>query len=165
MPSYEQIAWLPLCTGLTAVGLVLSWLALRRRGAAAGIRGAAWSLLPLAAYLTGAVALVWTVLSQAVSFVAGFVFSPVKWAGVVIAGLAAVLFVVSGVLRARRSAGAGPGKRAKAAPPAQPPAAGVTPGAQGAPKPVGPGRKPSGKAAADDDLSEIEEILRRRGIS
>lgn len=35
MPDYSQITWLPLCAGLTVLGLAGSWLAWRRRGAAA----------------------------------------------------------------------------------------------------------------------------------
>jgi hypothetical protein len=49
MSTYNQIAWLPLAGGLTVLGLIGSWLAWRRRGVAAGLRGVAWSLLPLAA--------------------------------------------------------------------------------------------------------------------
>ena len=55
MEGFEGVAWLPLCAGLTVVGCILSWVAWRRRGAGAGLRGIAWSLLPVAAYLTGAV--------------------------------------------------------------------------------------------------------------
>ena len=50
MSTYSQIAWLPLTAGLTLVGLIISFFVWRRRGAAAGLRGVAWSLLPLAAF-------------------------------------------------------------------------------------------------------------------
>lgn len=142
--SYGDIAWLPLCAGVTAVGLVLSFLALRRRGAAAGLRGAAWSLLPMAAYLTGALPTLWTIGTALVRFVTGLALSPMVWAGLAVTGLAAVLFVVSGVLR-RRARGRGPAPAAPA-PPADRPAV----------------ERP--RRAADDDFSEIEEILKRRGI-
>src|SRR6266581_2429927 len=59
MSTYDKIAWLPLCGGLTGLGLVLSYLAMRRRGIGAGLRGAAWSLLPIAAYLTGSIEMFW----------------------------------------------------------------------------------------------------------
>jgi len=39
--------------GVTLVGLVISWGAYRRRGAGTGMRGAALSLVPLAAAMTG----------------------------------------------------------------------------------------------------------------
>ena len=51
--SFSQIPWFFLCGGLTAVGLVGSWFALRRRDAKAALRWVAWALLPIAAYLVG----------------------------------------------------------------------------------------------------------------
>lgn len=161
--SFDQIAWLPLCAGVTGVGVVLSLLLMRRRGAAAGTRALAWSLLPAAAYLTGALPALWQVGTAVVGFFAGMVLSPVVWAGVAVAGLSAVLFLVLGVLRRRRRA---------AAPAAGASAAGGPPAAQGGgapPRPQASGaapRKavPAAKPAADDDFSDIEAILKRRGI-
>ena len=96
MSTYDKIAWLPLCAGLTGLGLVLSYIAMRRRGPGAGLRGAAWSLLPLAAYLTGAIEMFWKMGAAVGDFAKGFVFSAQVWAGIAVAGLSAVLFVVSG---------------------------------------------------------------------
>ena len=120
MSTYDKIAWLPLCGGLTGLGLVLSYIAMRRRGLGAGLRGAAWSLLPLAAYLTGAIEMFWKMGAAIGDFAKGFVFSAQVWAGIAVAGVAAVLFVVSGPLR-RRRVKQGQDKQAvgaKAAPPA-----------------------------------------------
>ncbi|GII82012.1 hypothetical protein Ssi03_00020 [Sphaerisporangium siamense] len=166
--SFDQIAWLPLCGGLTAVGLVLSFLAFRRRGAASGLRLAAWSLIPIAAYLTGALATLWKMGTAAVGFVTGLVFSPTVWAGVAVTGLAVVLYLVSGVMLGRGAARQRSGK--KAAPEPVPDAAGAPAVSAGAPtqpnRPPLPRRRPAAAAApADDDLSDIEEILKRRGIS
>src|SRR5690349_20681658 len=102
MSTYDKIAWLPLCGGLTGLGLVLSYLAMRRRGIGSGLRGVAWSLLPMAAYLTGSIEMFWKMGVAVGDFAKGFVFSPKVWAGIVLAGLAVVLFVVSGPLRRRR---------------------------------------------------------------
>ncbi len=157
MSVYSQIAWLPLCGGLTILGLIGSWIAWRRRGAVAGLRGVAWSLLPLAAYLTGAVKMLWQMGSAVSSFAASFVFSPRVWAGVFVAGLAVVLFVVSGGLRRRR------GRKPKAVSPGGP-ATGP-----GVPSPAPPGKalKPAKSKipAVDDDLGDVADILRRHGIS
>ncbi|MGJ6961808.1 cellulose synthase [Streptosporangium sp. G11] len=179
--SYEQIAWLPLCAGVTGVGLVLSFLLMRRRGAAAGLRAAAWSLLPVAAFLTGALPTVWQIGTAITGFVAGLVFNPMVWAGVGVTGLAVLLFLVSGFLRGRRlkaaASPASPASRATA-PAASAPAQSraVTPGATAvtqplpkrtpAPSPVSKaaGSRPASKPAADDDFSDIEDILKRRGI-
>src|SRR5579859_6770189 len=108
MSTYDKIAWLPLCGGLTGLGLVLSYLALRRRGVGSGLRGAAWSLLPLAAYLTGAIKMFWRMGVAIGDFATGFVFSSRVWSGIAVTGVAALLFIVSGPLRrwsVRRSKG------------------------------------------------------------
>src|SRR5208282_5053986 len=102
MSNYDKIAWLPLCAGLTGLGLVLSYLVMRRRGAGAGLRWAAWSLLPLAAYLTGSIEMFWKMGVAIGDFATAFVFSPKVWSGIAVAGLAVVLFVASGPLRRRR---------------------------------------------------------------
>uniref|UniRef100_UPI001C5E5659 cellulose synthase n=1 Tax=Nonomuraea rhizosphaerae TaxID=2665663 RepID=UPI001C5E5659 len=111
--DFNQIAWLPLCVGVTIAGLVLSFLAFRRRGAAAGMRTTAWALLPLAAYLTGALQALWTIGTTIVGFVTSLVFNPVVWAGVAVTGLSVVLFVVSGVMRGRKLARADGPRKAK----------------------------------------------------
>lgn len=159
--TYGQIAWLPLCAGLTAVGIVLSYLVFRRRGMIAGLRAIAWSLLPLAAYLIGAPRTLWDIGTAIVRFVTGLVFSPMVWAGVVLAGLSAVLFVVSGTLRGRAlSRARAQGQTAEG-------------GAAGEQAGGGPKAKPrqveqstgsAGAGAAGDDFSDIEAILKRRGI-
>ncbi|MFI6316065.1 cellulose synthase [Nonomuraea sp. NPDC050556] len=161
---FESITWLPICGGLTAVGLVFSFLAFRRRGAAAGMRLAAWSLLPVAALLTGALSALWVVGSTIVGFVTSLVFNPVVWAGVAVTGLSVVLFVVSGVMRARKLARADAITAAPAAPAADKP---------GRAAPARPVQQPAGKPAVappksrtnDDDFSDIEDILKKRGIS
>jgi hypothetical protein len=149
--TYSQFEWLPLCGGLTLLGLIISWVVWRRRGAAAGLRWAAVSLLPLAAYLTHAVKMLWQIGSAIGSFATSFIFSPQVWSGVALTGLAIVLFVVSGTMRGRaRKSGAG------ADGPAGRPAA----------APAGKALKPAkGKApAVDDDLGDVADILRRHNI-
>ena len=166
--NFTDIAWLPLCAGLTAVGVGLSYLAFRRRGVTAGLRATAWSLLPLAAYLTGALRTIWNIGAAAVGFVTGLVLSPAVWAGVVLAGLSALLFVVSGTLRGRALS------RARTARPAQ---GGAAAASERSAEPTTSKTATSktaqtGKTAprqveqpAADDFSDIEDILKRRGIS
>ncbi|WP_066368335.1 cellulose synthase [Herbidospora mongoliensis] len=158
--TFNDIAWLPLCAALTAVGVAFAFLAFRRRGAAAGLRATAWALLPLAAYLTNALQTIWNIVSAVVGFVTGLVLSPSVWAGVALAGLSVILFLVSGVLRGRtlrvgRKARTGKKEPAPATPAAKP--ADVTkPMARPAAQPV---------EAKSDDFSDIEDILKKRGIS
>jgi len=171
MSTYDKIAWLPLCGGLTGLGLVLSFIVMRRRGLGSGLRVAAWSLLPLAAYLTGAIEMFWKMGAAIGDFAKGFVFSAEVWAGIALAGLAVVLLVVSGPMR-RRSVPQGK----------SPPAAGQAAGKAGAlpaatggavaarPDPGTPAapakaRKPSKADDDDDDLGDVADILRRHGIT
>jgi hypothetical protein len=177
MSTYDKIAWLPLCGGLTGLGLVLSYLAMRRRGISSGLRGAAWSLLPMAAYLTGAIEMFWKIGVAIGDFATGFVFSTKVWSGIALAGVAVFLFFLSGGLRRRR------GVKRKKETPAAASAGGTT-----APLPAGGSRQLStrasgaastvpaqapvkarkGKAAApddDDDLGDVADILRRHGIN
>jgi len=181
--TYDKIAWLPLCGGLTGLGLVLSYLAMRRRGIGAGLRGVAWSLLPIAAYLTGAIEMFWKMGVAIGDFAKGFVFSPRVWSGIALAGLAVVLFVVSGPLRKRgvgrnedkqATESGADGTRALSQDPAgrgqlatRPVAtrrADTVPAASPA-KPSAKGRKARNADDDDDDLGDVADILRRHGIT
>jgi len=157
--TYGQIEWLPIAAGLAILGLILSFFAWRRRGVAAGLRGVAWSLLPVAAYLIGAIELLWRFGSAIASFASSFVFSPRVWAGIIVVIVSVLLFVISGRLRARarrrsggqaapKAAGAGTGTAAAAGKPGK---------AISAPK-----RQPAG--VDDDVLGDAAEVLRRHGI-
>jgi hypothetical protein len=104
-------------------------------------------------------------------FAKGFVFSAEVWAGIAVAGVAFVLFVVSGPLR-RRQVTRGQDKRAAGATAAAPgrelstraaPAAAPAPAKpQGAPVKARKGKNPPDD---DDDLGDVEDILRRHGIT
>ncbi len=160
MSTYNSISWLPLAGGLTLVGLIISGGAGRRRGAAAGLRGVAWSLLPLAAYLTGAIKMLWQMGSAIGTFASSFVFSPRVWAGVIVAGAAVVLFLVaSGLRRVSKGRSGGQDQSAKAAKPAKP-------GSPAQPTQPGKALKPAAKknSAQDEDLGDAAEVLKRMGI-
>jgi hypothetical protein len=168
MSKYYLIDWFPLCGGLTLVGIILSWFAWRRRGAAAGLRGVAWSLLPLAAYLTGAIKMLWQMGAAVGSFAASFIFSPRVWSGVIVAGASALLFVISAGLRRRRA-----GRASSAASVTQPGAAGLTAAKPGKSLTPTKGRAAKGSAVKakvgkgddDDEFGDVAQILRRHGIS
>jgi hypothetical protein len=177
MSTYDKIAWLPLCGGLTGLGLVLSYLAMRRRGIGSGLRGAAWSLLPIAAYLTGSIEMFWKMGVAIGDFAKGFVFSPRVWSGIALAGLAVVLLVVSGPLRRRRvgrsqdkpaaesgSAAAGTLPAARSAQLATRPD-GMAPAPAKAPAPAPAKGRKAKNDDDDDDLGDVADILRRHGIN
>jgi len=181
--GYDSIFWLPICAVLTGAGLVLSYYAGRSRGYQSMLRGVAWSLIPLAAYLTGSIKMFWKIGDAIGNYASGFAFSPVKWAGIGVAALAFVLFVVTGgrhrrrAVRERRKAAKAGQQGAPAAPPAAAgieqsgtvPATAIMPAVtarQPQPAKATQPAKRSGKTAApvDQDMKDIEEILRNRGI-
>lgn len=145
----DEVTWGALAAVLTLLGAGWTWFAFRNRGAASGLRGAAFTLLPAAAWLTGTLEMFTEIGGSVVDWATHLVLSPVVWLGIGLAGLAVVLFVVSGVLRERQFGAGGedrsvrPAKSKDALPPSR-------------------GR---GEPAIDDDLSDIEALLRKRGIT
>jgi hypothetical protein len=162
----DSATWQALGLVLTIAGLVVSALVWTRRGPASGLRGVAWSLLPLAAGLTGVLKLGWEITDSVVTWATRLVFSPVVWLGLVVAGVSATLFVVSGMMRRRGVGGAGGGRRAVTPGGARSAEAGQLPGSRSS-RPATPppaGGDAAGGATAGDDMDEIEAILRRHGI-
>ena len=102
--------------------------------------------------LTGTLRLGTRIVDAVVDWATSLVFSPLLWFGVVLAGLSVVLFGVSGAMAARRAPEEDattdpkkvPRKKRDALPPSRP--------AQGGP-------------VLDDDLADIEAILKKRGIT
>jgi len=145
----DTVTWQALTLVLTLLGLVGTVFFWRRRGAVAGLRMLAVALLPAAAYLTGTLRLLWQIGDAFAEWAGRLVLSPSVWLGVALAGVSVALLLVTGVLR-RRGAGTKPKSlpRERAEPSARP----TTPA--------------SGSAAGDDDdLADIEAILKRHGIS
>ncbi|WP_127480466.1 cellulose synthase [Nocardioides pantholopis] len=147
----DDVTWGALTLTLTLFAGLWAWVSFRRRGLAAGLRGVAIALLPLAAYLTDTLRMFTRIADAVGDWAVRLVFSPVVWTGIVLAGVAVVLFLLAGVLDRRGSA---PRERTR---------------------PAAPGRKeravggataaPQAGAAGDPEMDEIEALLRRRGIS
>jgi hypothetical protein len=148
----DSVTWQALGLVLTLLGLGTSAFIWTRRGPARGLRAVAWSLIPLAAALTGTLRLVGDVAGAVSRWAGRLVFDPLTWTGFIVAGVAVLLFVVSGRMlrrtprtsRQKRAAPAGAGS------------------AEDAPA-VGRGQSTSG--TGDPELDEIEKLLRRRGIT
>ena len=151
MGEIDKVTWYAMGMLLTTLGLVLSYLRYRRRGVAAGVRAAAWSLLPLALALTGTLKLGGQILDDVASWAVHLVFSPLVWIGICLAGVSVALFVLSGWM-GRRSPGPGRGRGAKQ----------VT--AHGS-RSTARVHDHSGDPGDLDDMADVESILRRHGIS
>ena len=183
--SYSSVFWLPLCAALTALGLVITYAVGRKRGSRAMLRGVAWSLIPIALYLTGSIKMFWQIGDSIGNFASSFVFSPVKWAGIGVAGLCVLLFLATTGRERRKAARARAESRAAEKSGKQGAGSGSTPpglAAGGAsattaviptarqPEPAknrAPAAKGSRKGAPaplDDDMKDIEDILRKRGL-
>lgn len=146
--TYDAATWGALACVLSALGGVLTYLAWQRGKIARAVRGAGWTVLPIAAWLTGTLRLATEVIGDVGDWAARLVFSPVVWLGICLAGVSAVLFGVSGVI-ARRS-GEQPRKVRSAR------KSGKQPGQL---------PEPRGKSAASGDMDDIEAILKKHGIS
>lgn len=90
--GYDEAAWGALALALTVLGGVVTFFRWRSRGLAALLRGSGLSLLPLAAWLTGLLELVADIGGDISRWAVHLVFSPVVWLGIVLAGVAGVLF-------------------------------------------------------------------------
>lgn len=156
VPDFNELTLLPFCAGLTLIGLIATWFAWRRRGLNAGVRGVAWSLLPVSLYLTGLLELLWEVLQSSVDWITSLIFSPSVWAGVALLGVSVVLYVISGLVKSRTAA-------PKADKQEKPTVAGELPKTASAkPASAKAGKK---KAEQSEEFDEIEDILKRHGIN
>jgi hypothetical protein len=149
----EGTTWAALTAALTVAGAIWTWIAFRRRGAANGLRALGFTLLPAAAWLTGTLEMVVEIAGSVTDWATGLVFNIFTWAGVGLAGLAVVLWVVSGFIRDRQLAR---GRASGSAP------------ATDAPKtrelPPTSASRTAGGSPIDDDMADIEAMLKKRGI-
>lgn len=150
----DEATWAALVAALTIVGGIWTVLAWRRRGAANGLRALGVTLLPAAAWLTGTLEMFSEITVSVTDWALGLAFTPWTWAGLGLAGTSALLLLVSGWMRDRQLArGRAPsGQGELDAAPAPGSGAVLTPEQS----------RPRATSTQDD---EIEEILRRRGIT
>lgn len=140
----NDVSWGALAVSLTVLGGIYTWWALRRRGVVAAVRGAGLTLLPIAAWLTGLLRVFGSVGDAVGTWVTHLVFDPRTWVGMLIAFVAVVL-IGGANLVSRRTSPAPVSRKERRA--------------------VGPGKKATSKPVVDDEMAEIEAMLKRRGIS
>ena len=151
----EGTTWAALTAALTVAGAIWTWIAFRRRGAANGLRALGFTLLPAAAWLTGTLEMVVEIAGSVTDWATSLVFNVLTWSGVGLAGLAVVLFVVSGFIRDRQLAR---GQSAGGTSPAADPRASTR-------RELPPSSDRSkGGSPIDDEMADIEALLKKRGI-
>lgn len=138
----DSAAWAALMAALTGVCALFTVRAFRRRGAASGVRGIAITLLPPAAWLTGTLEMFTEIAGSVTDWATGLVFNPFVWMGTALFGTSTALFLISGRLRGR----------------------GDSPGERG-PTPAVSATRVKPRAPVDDDLADIEDLLRKHGIN
>lgn len=149
----EGTTWAALTAALTVAGAIWTWIAFRRRGSANGLRALGFTLLPAAAWLTGTLEMVVEIAGSVTDWATSLVFDVRTWVGVGLAGLAVVLWVVSGIIRDRqlaRGQAAGEGRKAG--------------GRDALPEASSTRTGPTSRPAVDDEMADIEALLRKRGI-
>jgi hypothetical protein len=97
----DSTTWAALALVLAACGAGYTYVAYRRDGIAGGVRGTAWTLLPVAAWLTGTLRLAGNVVDDVTAWAARLVFNPFTWLGIILAGVSVVLFGASSVMKRR----------------------------------------------------------------
>jgi predicted amino acid dehydrogenase len=138
----DDASWAALTLSLTVLGGIWTWYAFRNRGLASGIRGVGLTLVPLAAYLTNTLRMFTRIVDAVGDWAGALVLSPKVWVGIVVAGVAVVAFAVARAIDARR------------------PRRTTAPGRLERPR-----EERGAPAVQDDDMADIEALLRKRGIS
>jgi hypothetical protein len=146
----NDVSWGALALALTTVGGIYTWWALRHRGFAAAVRGAGLTLLPLAAWMTGLLEVAGDVTDALGHWLTRLVFSPFVWLGMLLFVVAFVLIGSSNFLKRRQEPEPEPGPKARKR-------RTDTPKAVQQVSPHDP--------LIDDEMAEIQAILKKRGIS
>lgn len=142
----NDVSWGALALALTALGGIYTWWALRNRGFARAVRAAGFTLLPLAAWMTGLLQVFGDVADSLGHWFTRLVFSPFVWLGVVVLFVALVLIGAGNVLGRRQ----GPADKSR-------------PRRTSSPAAVGPATQHD--PLIDDEMAEIQAILKKRGIT
>jgi hypothetical protein len=146
MPAVDTVL-LPLCIGLALLGVIATGIAWRRGNKGRVARGVALVLAPIALYFSGLLRLLWNGVVAVSSWAATLIFSPAVWFGMALLGLCLVLWVVGGAVarRSRPSAKAVSNTGSAAALPAK-------------------RRSTAKQPPVDEEMAEIEALLKSRGI-
>jgi hypothetical protein len=164
MPAVDTVL-LPLCVGLTLLGVIATGIAWRRGNKGRVVQGIGLALAPIALYFSGLLRLLWDAIVAIGNWASKIIFSPAVWFGLSLLALCLVLWVVGGIV-ARRS----PAAKSKAV--------GKADGKQALPAQSAKAQSSNAQSAKqskaakttrnappiDDEMAEIEALLKSRGI-
>jgi hypothetical protein len=150
MPAVDTVL-LPLCVGLTLLGVIATGIAWRRGNKGRVIQGIGLALAPIALYFSGLLRLLWNAVVAFGTWASKIIFSPAVWFGLSLLGLCIVLWVVGGLIGRRSSAAKSKETNAQST-------AGALPAKKGA------GKAGRTQPPVDEEMAEIEALLKSRGI-
>jgi hypothetical protein len=151
MPAVDTVL-LPLCVGLSLLGVIATGIAWRRGNKGRVIQGVGLALAPIALYFSGLLRLLWNAAVAFGTWASKIIFSPAVWFGLSLLGLCIVLWVVGGFIGRRSSAAKSNEVSAQS-----------TSGALPAKKAAGKQGR-SQQPPIDEEMAEIEALLKSRGI-
>jgi hypothetical protein len=146
----DNVSWGALALSLTVLGGIYTWWALRHRGVTAAVRAAGITILPLAAWMTGLLSVFGDVVDTFTTWFAHLIFSPKVWLGMILFVVAFVL--IGGANAVSRRVDPKPAKSDKTGKDRS-----TSPKAVQATKQADP--------LIDDEMAEIQAILKKRGIT
>jgi len=141
---------LPLCVGLSLLGVIATGIAWRRGNRGRVIQGIGLALAPIALYFSGLMRLLWNAAVALGTWASKIIFSPGVWFGLSLLGLCVVLWVVGGLI-ARRSSAKSKEVSAQS-------------GTSALPAKKGGAKSTGSQPPIDEEMAEIEAILKSRGI-
>ena len=152
MPAVDTVL-LPLCVGLTLLGVIATGIAWRRGNKGRVIQGIGIALAPIALYFSGLLRLLWDAIVAFGTWASKIILSPAVWFGLSVLGLCVVLWVVGGLI-ARRS----PNAKSKSK------AVSAESTANALPAKKGTRKARQSEPPVDEEMAEIEALLKSRGI-
>ncbi|HJV14001.1 MAG TPA: hypothetical protein VJ625_08925 [Propionibacteriaceae bacterium] len=155
MPA-DSTVLLPLCVGLSLLGVIATGIAWRRGNKGRVIQGIGLALAPIALYFSGLLRLLWNAAVAFGTWASDIIFSPAVWFGLSLLGLCLVLWVVGGIVARRSSAAKSKQVSAQSS-------AGALPANKGQAK-KGAAKSAQSQPPIDEEMAEIEALLKSRGI-
>lgn len=164
MPAIDTVL-LPLCVGLSLLGVIATGIAWRKGNRGRVIQGAGLALAPIALFFSGLLRLVWNGIVAVVDWANKIIFSPGVWFGLSLLALCVVLFVVGGFVHRKFAPESGSRKAdAKVAAGEKKAVTGAKAQQKGQAPAASKGKGKQKGEPIDEEMAEIEALLKSRGI-